>query len=786
MPSKKSTQPAKQTKTSHSSKILVIVESPSKCKKIEHYLGEGYRVLATYGHFRELHSLRDIVVSKDKKHIELKFQIDTKKERHISTLKQAITESSEVILATDDDREGEAIAWHICDYFQLLVETTKRMVFHEITESAIQYAIRTTRFINMNLVYAQFTRQVLDMYIGYKISPMLWTYISNNPKSPLSAGRCQTPALKMIADNQLTIQSHMNSIHHSVSGNFTNLNIPFKLNTNFTDETQVLEFMESSKHYSFSLSRNAPTISTRSPPIPFTTSRLQQTMSTEMHISPKETMNICQHLYEEGLITYMRTDNTKYSHSFIAMVCKYLKKTMNDSYISTEVSRLTETNHSAHEAIRPTNLDIEFLSQTRHDSKTCRVYRIIWENSVASCLKSSTASLQKFQISAPNGYMFIHETEQSIYDGWKMIYSGNKEKPKEQTKKQYHSYLQNITDGTALQCSKLYSSIECSTSKSSLHYTESNLIQLLEREGIGRPSTFASIVDKIQRRDYVERTNIEGFTSTANTYTIIPANGKINREEVTKEFGKEKNKLVIQNMGLVVNEFLYTHFAPLFEFSYTRETETILDRISDGAMYWVDVCVEQKAYISSLIKASKTADIKKYEVEIDSEHSYMFAKYSPVIKRTNSETNEVTWLKVKKDIDLLRLKSGGYMLEELLLETEDCGNTLEKEIDVDETSNYVSTKVDIPLTQEEIDKKELDTIESQIKSSVGYLYGTHEDEEIRVKTGKFGRYVVWKGENKSIKCFGTRDIRNIPMEEMEKVLGREKKVFKKWFKKKAT
>lgn len=777
MPPKKRTQPAKQTNTSHCINKLVLVESPSKCNKIEHYLGEGYRVLATYGHFRELNSLRDIVVSKDKKNIELKFQIDNKKERHISTLQQAITGSSEVILATDDDREGEAIAWHICDFFNLPVETTKRIIFHEITESAIKEAIMNPRIINMNLVYAQFTRQVLDMYIGYKISPMLWTYVANNPKNPLSAGRCQTPALKIIADNQLTIHSHNNSTHHTLSGNFTNLNIPFKLNINFTDESQVLDFLEACKHHYFSLSRTPPTISTRSPPIPFSTSRLQQTVSSELHISPKETMNICQRLYEEGLITYMRTDNTKYSHSFIAMVSKYLKQGMKESYISTDISRLTETNNSAHEAIRPTNLSIEFLSQSRQDPKTCRVYRLIWENSVASCLKPSTASLQKFYLNAPNGYMFIHETEQPIYDGWKMIYSGNnREQTKEQTRNQYHHYLQNVADGNAVHCSKIYSSLECSTSKSSLHYTEAHLIQLLEREGIGRPSTFASIVDKIQRRDYVERNDVEGFSTTATIYTFMPASGKIKSEEVTKIFGKEKNKLIIQNMGLVVNEFLYTYFAPLFEFSYTRETECILDRISEGSMNWVEVCVQQKAYIAGLIKLSKSANIKKYEVGIDSDHSYMMAKYGPVIKRTDPVTKEVSWLKVIKDVDLLRLKSGGYILGELL---EKVTEVITDEID----NNNISTE---PMTPEEIDNKIFEEIESQINSSVGYLYGIYEDEEIRVKNGKFGRYVVWKGENKSIKCFGTRDIRNITTEEMEKVLDREKKVFKKWFKKKTT
>ena len=780
MPPKKSktTHPAKPPPKNPSSLRLVLVESPSKCHKIETYLGEGYRVLATYGHFRELQSLRDIVISKDKKNIELKFQIDDRKEKHISTLQKAITESMEVILATDDDREGEAIAWHICDHFHLPVENTKRIVFHEITEEAIQTAIQEPRTVNMNLVHAQFARQILDMYIGYKISPMLWTYVANNTKSPLSAGRCQTPALKMIADNQSHIHSLQNSIHHSISGNFTNLNIPFKLNKYFTEESEVLEFMESCKHFPFSLSRLEPTFSTHSAPTPLNTSRLQQQISNELHISPKETMSICQKLYEEGLITYMRTDNKKYSNSFISMVCKYMTHNMNESYLSEDINRLTETNNSAHEAIRPTNIQVESLSQQRHEPKVCKVYRIIWETSVSSCLKSSTSYLQKFHLTAPNGHMFVCETEQPIYDGWKVIYSRKNKSKDEGNKNKYHHYLQNVADGTRVSCLKIESSIECSSSKGALHYTEANLIQRLEKEGIGRPSTFASIIDKIQRRDYANKEDIEGTSFTANTYRYNPTSGKITSETITKIFGKERNKLIIQNMGLIVNDFLYSHFLPLFDFSYTRETECVLDRISEGVENWVDVCVTQKAYIAGLIKIAKNSDIKKYEVPIDSEHSYMIAKYGPVIRKVDPLTNEISWLRVIKEVDLNKLKQGGYSVDELLLKSDAGGGDAVNESDsIDHPEEIAESNEKETIDQDDNDIKE------QMKSSSGYLYGTYDNHEIRVKNGKYGRYITWKGENKSIKFFGTRDIRNITMEEMEKVINKEKKVFRKYYKK---
>jgi DNA topoisomerase-1 len=312
------------------------------------------------------------------------------KKKQIELLRKAIKETDEVIIATDDDREGEAIAWHICQLFHLNIEKTKRILFHEITESALQKAIQHPITINMNIVYAQQARQILDLLVGFRISPILWKCISAQCKKSLSAGRCQTPALKMVYDNYLDIQNTQERKVYNTTGYFTNMHLPFELSKQYESEEEMVEFLEGSCEFNHLYSVNVPISLLKSPPEPFTTSRLQQTASNELHFSPKETMKICQHLYEEGYITYMRTDSTKYSEEFIGQIRQYILKKYDETYIhealdslsltnairekiveeltQSQTSKKTNTNkksktntepiQSAHEAIRPTNISL--------------------------------------------------------------------------------------------------------------------------------------------------------------------------------------------------------------------------------------------------------------------------------------------------------------------------------------------------------------------------------------------------------------------------------------------
>jgi DNA topoisomerase-1 len=743
---------------------LVLVESPSKCSTIEKYLGNGFRVMATYGHFRSLKSLKDIIFSKDLSTLTLKFELDdSRKERHIRDIKRAMESATDgVVLATDDDREGEAIAWHICDYFGLSVVDTPRIIFHEITKEAITQAIQNPVRINMNLVQAQFTRQVLDLFIGFKISPLLWTYISNNDKNSLSAGRCQTPALKMVVDNQTNINNTPTTLQYNISGLFTSQKIQFHLTTHLSTKEEVRDFLEKSKTHNHIINVESPTTATRNPPSPLNTSRLQQLASNEFHLSPKATMQICQHLYENGLITYMRTENTKYSRSFLEQTRKYLDKEGKSSSFTDSPGRLTETNHMAHEAIRPTNLNLGHLPGGKYDSRTCRMYRLIWETSVASFMKPAVVSVRKATITAPDGLCYVHSAELPVYDGWKSVITGTHssennlkgfcKKPAAPSMSPYR-FFENLTPGLKVHPSIITANQECVGTRNQLHYTESKLIRLLEEEGIGRPSTFASIVDKIQTRNYVSKENLQGTTIECDDFVLDMDAKNIISTSVKKTFGAEKNKLVVKPIGIVVSRFLYQHFEPLFNFSYTRETETLLDSIHTGSANWVEVCSNQKNYLSTLIKESKSKNIQKFQIPIDSTHCYTIAKYGPVIKQTIPPPNgvgepEVKWLSVCKDIDLIRLENGEYTLQELIQVKADPSDP-----------GFLNdhTPGGLPLYG-------------------GHYVGIYEDKEIIIRKGKFGRYVAWGDENRSIKCFGSRDPTNIRLEEIVAILSKPKRV----------
>ena len=315
---------------------LVIVESPAKCKKIEEYLGPGYKVIASFGHLRNISKLQDINIHNNFNTTYSVIQEDIKL-KQIEKIRSEIVKANDVIIATDDDREGEAIGWHICELFGLSITNTKRIIFHEITESAIQSAISHPKRINMNLVQAQQARQILDLLVGFTISPILWNCVNH---SNLSAGRCQTPALRLIYENYLDIKQSPGKLVYNTSAMFTNLNLLFELNKQFNEEILVRNFLEECKHYNFVCSITTPKKIIKQAPEPLTTSSLQQLASNELHISPKDTMKYAQQLYESGYITYMRTDSKKYSNEFIDNVKKYINTIHSEQYISNTIDNL--------------------------------------------------------------------------------------------------------------------------------------------------------------------------------------------------------------------------------------------------------------------------------------------------------------------------------------------------------------------------------------------------------------------------------------------------------------
>ena len=718
---------------------LVIVESPAKCKKIEQYLGPGYKVMASYGHLRELSSLNNI-------NIENKFQptftiIDNEiKKKQIEKIKKEISNAGEVILASDDDREGEAISWHICELFHLDVNKTKRITFNEITESALQNAIKNPQKINMNLVYAQQTRQILDLLVGFKVSPMLWKFITKKSKSSLSAGRCQTPALKIIYDNQEEITQNKEKgnkkIYHT-TGYFTNSVIPFDLNKQIDSEDEITDFLDSSCDYSHVYTCSQPIKTYKEPPEPFTTSKLQQKASNELHYSPKETMKLCQALYEAGYITYMRTDSKTYSKEFIEKTKEYILRNFStegeSSYINNKIDCLTngtlEEAH-AHEAIRPTNIYLKELPEDV-DSKEKKMYKFIWENTLESCMSPANYYSITANISACNNYKFTYTSELIHFSGWQEV------KKKYSVDNKIYHYLQTMKQNDIISYKKMTSKLTIQNMKQ--HYTEARLVQLLEEKGIGRPSTYSMLVDKIQERGYVKKENIKGVEIVCKDFELV--DGEIYEIESKREFGNEHNKLVIQPLGIIVVEFLNKHFLDIFNYDYTKNMEDDLDKICKGEKKLHELCNECNIHLERLIENLKNE--KKIEIQIDENHTFIIGKYGPVIKCSEiiDGKEQVSFKPIKKDIDIHKIENMEYTIEEI----------------ISSTPNPISSHNSIPTSNPMKQKKE-------------YILGNHENEKLILKKGKFGLYVTWGKKSKSLSKLGNRPIENITLEEVEKYL----------------
>lgn len=579
---------------SNKKQTLLIVESPAKCKKIEEYLGKGYMCVATYGHLRTIQSLKDVDVQDNfKTNYTITDEPFKKKQLHV--LKKSIQNADEILLASDADREGEMIAYSIIVLFHLPL-TTKRIAFHEITKHALQNAVLHPRTVDLDLVYAQQTRQILDLFIGYKISPILWDYIQQ-PKGKhksLSAGRCQTPALKLIYENQMEIEHLREHLVYNIHGYFTNMNLLFVLNTEIDveEKQQVVDFLTQSVQFEHIFDCSSPVPFTKSPPQPFTTSRLQQTASNVFSYSPKETMQICQTLYESGYITYMRTDSNTYSETFLSKVNDYIFKTYGDSYIrsdclecsSSKQAKKNKFSQEAHEAIRPTDISLKMLPD-KMNVKQKKMYSLIWKNTLESCLPAASGVSIVAKITAPMNCYYSHTSEIIHFPGWKIV-----EETTQTTRSdnKTYFYLQTMKKDSILNYSKIYAKVASKETK--LHYSEAKLVQLLEQKGIGRPSTFSSIVDKIQERGYVKKQDVKGKEVNCCEFNLECDNNKIHEYVVQKQFGKEKNKLIIQPLGITVIQFLNQHFASLFDYNYTSIMEENLDGISKGEIIWQDVC----------------------------------------------------------------------------------------------------------------------------------------------------------------------------------------------------
>jgi DNA topoisomerase I len=728
---------------------LLIVESPAKCKKIEEYLGPGYKCIASFGHLRELPSLSNIKIEEGFKPT---YQIinNALKKKQIDLLRKEIKKADEVIIATDNDREGEGIGYHLLELFNLPL-STKRIVFNEVTEKALQQAVKTPRTIDMSMVHAQQARQILDLLVGFKITPMLWKFISQNSEKSLSAGRCQTPALRLVYDNQKEIDSADNKKVFNTTGYFTNMNLPFELNHQFEEEDETVDFLDKTADHNHIYNCLQPTKVYKQPPEPFTTSRLQQLASNECHFSPKETMKLCQSLYEGGYITYMRTDSKKYSADFLETAKKYIQTNYEQKYINENIDVLCcrvdtdiETEQSktkqsksikttkqsqkskdnlaqeAHEAIRPTKISLKDLPE-KINPRERRMYKLIWENTLESCMASAIYNSVKAQIQSYKSLVFQYTSELIAFPGWKIV------KNKFSTDSKEFQYLQTIKQNQTIKYNKVVSKVTIKNVK--MHYTEARLVQLLEDKGIGRPSTFSMLIDKIQERGYVKKEDVKGKTIIVKDYEL--ENDEISEVEATREFGNEKNKLVLQPLGKIVMEFLDKHFLDLLNYDFTREMEEDLDNISKGTHDWKELCKRCNDKLDTIITQVKETQKSKFEIKIDETHIYTIAKYGPVIKCVEKVDGKKTTIykSIKKnmEIDIDKLENGGYILEELI------------DNDIEKQANKQANQINL---------------------------GKYEDKDVILKKGKFGLYVTCGEVSKTLKQFGNRPIESIQLDEV--------------------
>lgn len=565
-------------------KTLLIVESPAKSKTIEKLLGSNYIVLSSFGHIRNLDKKTlGIDVENNFKPV---YKILSERSKQIKAIEETIKKVDHVLLASDEDREGEAIAWHCAVVFKLKIDVANRICFHEITKSALEHAVANPRKINMSMVYSQQARRILDRLVGFKLSPLLWKYIA--PK--LSAGRVQSASLKVLIDQEKEISKHNDKKYYKTNGMF-NKNINATLNTNFECVAAVNSFLNDCKTANFLIKTIDKKNYEKRPPPPYTTSTIQQDIGTRFNISAKKTMGILQKLYENGLITYHRTDSTNLSTHIQDEIKNYILEKHGKKYLHTRTYKSKiKCAQEAHEAIRPTHIDNEELNDT-YDGIEKKIYNLIWKRTVASQMSAQVLDLYTITINISNRKeLFITKVEKVIFEGYKKIYDDtikkeDSEGSDDEVLLSSDFIIDNIKENDIL----TYNKITC-TEKNQIpppRYTESSLIKKMEKIGIGRPSTYSSIIETIIERKYVEKKDIKGKKMDISVFILEKDNIKNKVESIT--FGAEKKKLVPTDLGMNTTQFLESNFGDILDINFTSNLEEKLDDIANSTVIWNDV-----------------------------------------------------------------------------------------------------------------------------------------------------------------------------------------------------
>jgi DNA topoisomerase-1 len=617
-------------------KTLLIVESPAKSKTIEKLLGPGYIVLASFGHIRNL----------DKKDLGIDVNNGFKpsyttlpdKSKQIKAIQEAIKKVDNVLLAADEDREGEAIAWHCAVVFKLKIDALNRICFHEITKSALEHAVANPRTINMSMVYSQQARRILDRLVGFKLSPLLWKHIA--PK--LSAGRVQSSALKLLVDQEKEVAKFTEKKYYKTLGLF-NKKINATLNHNFEKSEDVLMFLNDCKKSIFTIIGIDKKNVEKKPPPPYITSTIQQDIGSRFSIGSKKIMSILQKLYESGYITYHRTDSTNLSNDVQGLIKTYICDKFGKNYLHARIYKSKiKCAQEAHEAIRPTKINLDILGDDTFDELEKKIYNIIWKRTVASQMSACITELYTITINISNRKeLFIARAEKMIFDGYKKIYDDVKNDDNADDCDAIlpnDFVVDNIKNNEILQYLKITSTEKYQSPPP--RYNESTLIKKMEKIGIGRPSTYSNIIETIIERKYSEKKDLKGLKVDIDIYILEKNDIKNKKESIVT--GSEKKKLVPTDLGINKTAFLENNFSQILDYNFTSNLEEKLDEIANSNMQWDSVVKDfyeqfipnvDKLNDKALISKSKDERKKCLGTTDDGKSVYVYvAKYGPVIQ----------------------------------------------------------------------------------------------------------------------------------------------------------
>ena len=738
-------------------KNLVIVESPAKAKTIEGFLGKEYTVKSSYGHVRDLNkNTLSVDIEKD---FEPEYEISDDKKALVAELRKLSKASDTVWLASDEDREGESISWHLYEALDLKKKDTKRIVFHEITKSAILEAIENPRDIDMGLVAAQQARRVLDRLVGYELSPLLWKKV----KPSLSAGRVQSVAVRLIVEREEEIKNFVQTSAYRITAQFTFMkdgqeyNLTAELPHRFDTEEETRRFMELCVNAGYKVDSIEKKPTTRYPAPPFTTSTLQQEAARKLGFSVANTMRVAQQLYESGKITYMRTDSVNLSKLALGMAKKEITENYGAEYVKTrQYQTKTKGAQEAHEAIRPTYLDQHTIKGSADERK---LYELIWKRTIASQMADAQMERTNVNIGiSTNDKQFIATGEVILFDGFLKVYM---ESYDDDRTEDTAAILPPIEVGAVLDLDKMEA--QQRYTRHPLRYTEASLVKKMEELGIGRPSTYAPTISTIQKREYVTKGDIKG--EPLNYKIITLKNAKITEKMGKENYGAEKGKLLPTDIGVLVNKFLIQYFESIIDYNFTANVEKEFDKIAEGKRKWNAMIKEfykdfHQQVVSTTEHSGKFSGEKMLGIDpATGKKVYVkVGRFGPVAQIGDTESEEKPrFAGLKKDMSI-----ESVTLEEVLKLFDFpriLGEFEGKEITVavgrfgpyirHDNKFYSLAKTDNPALVEY--DRAVEIINEKRQKDLDNIIRTFDqDPDLRVLNGRFGPYIAYKKSNYKI------------------------------------